>query len=222
MLQQGDYMCKLNMKDACFLVPLHRNCRDKVRFQWLGKFYEFPCLCFGLGLAPNNFYQNFKTVKIPNEEIEYQIYLDDMLLLGRAMKEVLIATDVVIFLLQHLGFVINLKKSILTPQQKLEFLGLLVSFLNMSLSLTPEKLMKVTSQCLKLYKTDKVSILQMTKLVGLLSSPAQAVLPAQLQFWYYQQIQVESLSQDPSYQHQVTLNSSAKQELLWRVQNLKL
>ena len=125
-------------------------------------------------------------------------------------------------MLQHLRFVINLKKFILTPQQNIEFLGLLLDSLNMSLSLTPEKLMKVTSQCLEMYKTENVSILQLTKLIGLLSSTAQAVLPAQLQFRYLQQIQVELLSRDPSYQHQVTLNSSAKQELLWWVQNLKL
>ena len=140
-----------------------------------------------------------------------------MLLLGRSIKEVLIATDTMTFLLQLLGFVINLKKSILTPQQKTEFLDLLVDSLNMSLSLTREKLMKVTSQCLEIYKTEKVSILQLTKLIGPLSSTAQAVLPAQLQFWYLQQIQVELLSRDPSYQHQVTLNSIAKQELLWWV-----
>ena len=126
------------------------------------------------------------------------------------------------FLLQHLGFVINLKKFILTPQQKIEFLGLLVDPLNMSLPLTPEKLMKVTSQCLEMYKTEKVSILQLTKLIGLLSSTTQAVLPAELQFQYLQQIQVKSLSRDPSDKHQITLNSSAKQKLLWWVQNLKL
>ena len=80
----------------------------------------------------------------------------------------------------------------------------------------------MTSQCLEMHKTEKVSILQLTKLIGLLSSTAQAVLPAQLQLRLLQQIQVESLSRDPSYQHQVTLNSSMKEELLWWVQNLKL
>ena len=44
-------------------------------------------------------------------------------------------------------------------------------------------------------------ILQLTKLIGPLSSTAEAVLPAQLQCLYLQQIQVESLSRDPSYQH---------------------
>ena len=73
-----------------------------------------------------------------------------------------------------------------------------------------------------MYETEKVSILQLTKSIGILSSIAQAVLSTQLQFWYLQQIQVESLSRDPSYQHQVTLNPSAKQEFLWWVQKLKL
>ena len=91
--------------------------------------------------------------------IRIVIYLDDMLLRGNSVKEILIGTDTVVFLLQHLGFVINLKKSILTPQQKIVLLGLLVDSLNMSLCLTPGKLMKVTSQCLEMYKTEKVSIL---------------------------------------------------------------
>ena len=92
----------------------------------------------------------------------------------------------------------------------------------MALSFTPGKLMKVNSQCLEMRKTEKVSILQMTKLIGLLSSTAQAMLPVQLQFRYLQQIYVESLSRGPSYQHKVTLNSSTKQDLLWWVHNLKL
>ena len=57
----------------------------------------------------------------------------------------------------------------------------------------------MTSQCLEMRKTEKVAILQLTKLTGLLSSTAQAVLPAQLQLRLLQQTQVESLSRDPSY-----------------------
>ena len=78
-----------------------------------------------------------------------------MFLLVRSIKEVLIATDTVILLLQHLGLVNNLKKSILTPKQKIEFLGQLEDSLNMSLSLTPEKLMKVTIQCLEITRQRK-------------------------------------------------------------------
>ena len=45
---------------------------------------------------------------------------------------------------------------------------------SISLFLTPEKMMKVASQFLKMYETEKVSILQLTKVVGLLNSTAQA------------------------------------------------
>ena len=82
--------------------------------------------------------------------------------------------------------------------------------LKMSLFLTLEKPMKVTSKCLEMYKTEKVSILPLAKLIGNLSLTAQAVLPAQLQIRYLQQLQVELLSLDSSYQHQVTFNSIAK------------
>ena len=51
MLQKGD-MCKLDLKDAYFCVPLKKESRKYVRFQWEGTLYEFFCLCFGLGPSP--------------------------------------------------------------------------------------------------------------------------------------------------------------------------
>ena len=52
------------------------------------------------------------------------IYLDDILLMRRTLEEVLMSRDTLIFLLQHLGFVINLKKSVMKSPQQIEFLGL--------------------------------------------------------------------------------------------------
>ena len=44
--------------------------------------------------------------------------------MGSTLQEIMTARDTLIFLLQNLGFVINLKKSILQPVKQLEFLGL--------------------------------------------------------------------------------------------------
>ena len=52
LLQEVDYMCKLDMKDAYFSVPLHQSSTNYARFSWSGNLYEFLCLCFGLGPAP--------------------------------------------------------------------------------------------------------------------------------------------------------------------------
>jgi len=122
-LQEGDYMCKLDLKDAYFSVPLHKDSQKFVRFLWEGNLYQFLCLCFGLGPAPRIF---TKLLKIPiallrRINIRVMIYLDDMLLLGRTVQEAFQTRDTVIFLLQNLGFIINQKKSVLIPTQKIEF-----------------------------------------------------------------------------------------------------
>ena len=49
--QQICTMCKIDLKDAFLSVPLSRESRKLVRFQWEGSFYEFLCHYFGLGPA---------------------------------------------------------------------------------------------------------------------------------------------------------------------------
>ena len=104
-------MCKLDLKDAYFSVPLNPASRKFFRFLWSGKLYEFICLRFGLGSAPRTF---TKLLKIPvlvlrRWSILITVYLDDMLLTCYTIEETLMARDIVIFLLQQLGFVLNLK-----------------------------------------------------------------------------------------------------------------
>ena len=44
MLQEKDFMCKLDLKDAYFCVPLKKESRKYVRFQWEVTLYEFLSL----------------------------------------------------------------------------------------------------------------------------------------------------------------------------------
>ena len=194
-------MCKLNLKDAYFSVPLNPASRKFVRFLCSGKLYEFLCLCFRLGPAPKFF---TKLLKIPVSvlrrlNILIIIYLDDMLLIDHTIEETLVARDTVIFLLQPLGFVLNLKKLVLTPTQRIEFLGLTVDSLIMTLSLPEKKVSNVQKQCQELLQKTQVLILKLTKLTGLLSSTIQAVLPAQVNIKYLQQQQIEALKTQGSY-----------------------
>ena len=113
-IQEGDWMCKLDLKDAYFSVPLDRSSRKFVRFQWKGTPYEFLCLCFGLGPAPRVF---TKLLKLPifllrKINIRVIIYLDDMLILSHTIREAHMTKDTVTYLLQNLGFIMNISKSI--------------------------------------------------------------------------------------------------------------
>ena len=180
MMQEKDYMCKIDLKDAYFCLPLHPTHRKYVRFQWEGRIYEFLPLCFGLGPAPRIF---TKLLKVPiallrRLNIRIIIYLDDMLIMCQSQGELVVAQETLIFLLQHLGFVINQKKSLLTPVQKIEFLGMEINSVTMTLTLPQEKVNKLLQQCQEVLENPMISLWNLSSLIGSLCSTAQAVLPS--------------------------------------------
>ena len=163
-------MCKLDMKDAYFSVPLHQSSRNYVRFSWSMNLYEFLSLCFRLGPTPRIFTKLLK-ISMPvlrRINIRAVIYYDDMLIMGQTMEEILISRDTVIFLLQLLGFVLNLEKSILNPVQEIGFLGAAINSLKMCLSLLQEKVLRFQSQCQDIRAKGQVTVHEITKLLGLL------------------------------------------------------
>ena len=144
---------------------------------WSGNLYELLCLYFGLEPTPRIFK---KLLKIPMPvlrriNIRIVIYLDDILIMGQTMDESLMSRDTAIFLLQHLGFVLNLEKSILNPLQEIEFLGVTMNSLKMYLSLPPEVL-KIQSQCQNIHSKGHATVHKLAKLLGLLASTIQATV----------------------------------------------
>ena len=74
------------------------------------------------------------------------IYLDDMLIMAESASLVLLHAASALNLLESLRFVINYKKSQLTPSQQIEFLGFLIDSVASSLQLPGEKLRKIRKQ----------------------------------------------------------------------------
>ena len=124
-----------------------------------------------------------KVCQIPVERpsilsVRIIIYLGDMLLLASSLEDLLMAIDTLIFILQHLDFLINIKNSYLEPTSTLEFLGVIVDSGEMTLTLPKEKLLKVQNRCQEILENEKVTVRELSKLIRRLSSTAIAVLPA--------------------------------------------
>ena len=103
-----------------------------------------------------------KLLKIPiavlrRIQIRIIIYLDDMLLMSQTVNSLVIPRNTLIFLLQSLGFVINLQRSILVPLQKIEFLGLEIDSVRMTLTLPQEKVKKLRLKCQKLISNPRTT-----------------------------------------------------------------
>ena len=113
-------------------------------------------------------------------------YLHDLLILENSMSEIFTSRDSGLFLLQHLVFVISLKKCVLYPVQEIELLGLILNSHTMTFSLPNEKIVKIKDQCLSFHKASEVSLLDLTNLIGTPFSTIQAVHPARRQLRFLQ------------------------------------
>ena len=224
LLQKGDFLCKLDLKDAYFSVALHKISRKYLRFPWQGNLYEFLCVCFGLGPAPRIF---TKLMKIPMTSVRRLnvrliIYLDDILVMRSSLEQIMMSRDTLIFVLQNLGFVINFQKSVLNPSHQIRFLGVEIDSLSMIVSLPIQKKDQFISQCQDLLNQSDVSLRQMTQLISRLSSEAIAVLPAPLQYRSLQRQQILELAEKKSFSAQVVLSKEGREEIQWWIENLML
>ena len=79
----GDFMCKLDLKDAYFTIPLHARSQKFTRLQFKGKTYQFTCLPFGLTSAPRICTEVLKPIAgiLGKMGTWIIVYLDDMLII---------------------------------------------------------------------------------------------------------------------------------------------
>ena len=131
MLKRGDWLTKVDLKDAYFMIPIAPYQRRLLHFKWQGSTYQFTCLPFGLSSAPWVFTKTTKPVMaiLRSLGLRMIIYIDDILLMAETKSQAQENTAGLVFCLENLGFIINQKKSVLDPGQGIEFLGFTVNSL---------------------------------------------------------------------------------------------
>ena len=222
LMRPGDFLVKLDLKDAYFTVPLSQRSRSLVAFEWRAETYEFEVLCFGLGSAPRGF---TKILKIPLQAlrklgIRLVAYLDDFLLMAQERAGILQARDTMMFMLESLGFVINMQKSILEPTKQLEFLGVRVNSGTMTLTVPEGKAQRLLELCRETEAKTDMTARELARVVGHLIATMPAISHARIHVRYLQRVLRLSLQSNPSYQAMVVLNEEARLELAWWRVNL--
>lgn len=104
-LRKGDWMAKLDLKDAYLTVPVRPSHQKFLRFEWRGRKYQFNCLAFGLAPAPRCFSKILKVVAahLRRQGLRMIVYLDDILIINSSKERTRADVVKVIELLQHLG-----------------------------------------------------------------------------------------------------------------------
>ena len=130
--------------------------------------------------------------------------------MAASVEELTLARDTLIYLLQNLGFLINIKKSVLQPCQTIQFLGMEINSIDMNVTLPQEKKDQIVKQCQDLLRKSSVSLQELTQLIGRLASTAIAVLPAPLQYRAMQRQQILELSVAGNYSSEIKLSDEVK------------
>ena len=223
LIQQGDWMVKLDLKDAYLQVAIHPGHHQFLQFQCQSKTYQFKCLPFGLSAAPRVFTKLLKPVVglLRQMGVRMIIYLDDILILHETKMLLEPLVSQICQLLEALGLLINRKKSLLTPTQQLEFLGFQICSLTLTTQVPSEKLRKIRQDARHLLHQTTVTVRDLARFVGKTSATVRAIQAAPLHYRSLQYLMNSVVAPPPpqpaaeKFKAQVKLSAEAVADLTW-------
>ena len=183
LISPGAYLASLDLKDAYYLVPVDPSHWKFLRFQFLGKLYEFTCLPFGLCTAPFTFTKLLKPVMhiLQSEGFFSVVYLDDFLLVGKSILDCERNVAFTCKLLAALGFLFSERKCHFPPTRQCQYLGLLFDSARFSVEIPQKRRLAVLKLVKKFCKLKVCSIRSFARFLGSLG----ACCPALPYAWVY-------------------------------------
>ena len=183
-IREGDWLAKLDLKDAYLTVPIFSHHRKFLRFKWGRDIFEFVSLPFGLSSAPWAFTKLLRVViaHLRKLGLRLVIYLDDILVVASSQLAARLAVNQVRSLLESLGFVFSVEKSVEDPVQALEYIGLFIDTLSMKLLLPERKRLDIYRLCKAALKASSLSRKELEKIIGNLNWATAAVDFAQAHY----------------------------------------
>lgn len=176
-IQPGDWMVKVDLSQAYFHLPIHKNHRRFLRLIFNGELLQMTCLPFGLASAPKVFASltNWIAQKLRDKGLRIIVYLDDFLIVHQNENILKIHTLETISMLQTLGWIIQFSKSTLCPVQKIEYLGIMWNSRDDLKGLPQDKRVKITRLLKQYINLGRWSLEQAQSLLGTLNFASFAI-----------------------------------------------
>ena len=181
-LQKGEWVTSLDFSDAYFHIPISQRSRKYLRFFLGSKAYQFTALPFGLATAPLEFTKVVKEVKLMAQArgIRIHQYLDDWLVRAPDQETCQLHTQTLLALCHELGWVVNMEKSELTPQQVFNFVGYRFDLLSGRVLPTQDRWIALQQKLQFIKGRDCCSVRQFMSLIGLLTATEKQVWAGRL------------------------------------------
>ena len=218
LIRKDVFMCKIDIKDAYYSIPI-KDCDQKLlKFQYKGTLYKFTALPNGYTEGPRKFTKALKPplATLRKNNVTIAGYFDDMITVSSTMEKSVCDITQTISLFDSLGFVIHPVKSIFLPSQTMEFLGFIIDSNNMTVSMTTGKKQNIIDHCNKNLNNPNHSIRNIATLLGKFSSALIAVPMGKLHFKALERNKVASLRKNcGNFDITIHLGQAAKNDILW-------
>ena len=137
-------------------------------FEWDGRMYQINCLPQGATCSPRIFVRVTTPLMkfLQRRGVTIMIYIDDTLLIARTVEELKRNINLTIETLQRAGFVLNFKKSHLSPTTRIEFLGFIIDTVAYTISLTEKKFDSLLNHVTTALHLRRISIRYLSKVIG--------------------------------------------------------
>jgi len=215
------FMGVLDLKDAYHLIPVYDRHQYYLCFRWRDKYYRYTCVPFGLSCAPRLFTKIMKPVLgyLRAQNLESVGFLDDFLLKANDSNSCNNNIKITMNFLESLGWIINFKKSVLVPTQRVTYLGFIFDSRAMSIELPEKKRTNVLYLCENLVKLNfekSLDCLFAAQVIGTLVSVCPAVPYGEL---YVRQLEFEKqmavCKNSGSFEGAITLSDEAIIDATW-------
>ena len=213
----------MDLKDAYYSVKVSSKFQKYLKFFHEGKLYKFTAWPNGLSPCPRKF---TKILKPPFANLRLlghiiRGYLDDSFLQGKTYDACVKNTIDTIIMLDKLGFVIHPDKSAFLPKQIIVFLGFTVNSVDMTVTLTDEKILKIETLILQVLNSEKVTIREVARVIGYFISSLPAVRYGALYYRVLEKDKVEALKiSKGNFEAKMQISPKARYELNWWLVNL--
>lgn len=177
LIQEGSYMCTINLKQAYYSIPIHKEFRKYLSFKFDDQIYHYCALPFGLSLAPYIFTKVTKPILsyLRSKNVTCVLYLDDFVIINTDYSKAQCDTNLVLNILELLGFIVNIEKSKINPMRQCIYLGFMFDSNKMIFSLPMEKKQKIFLLCEELLFRKSTTIRHLAQFIGVLTSACPAV-----------------------------------------------
>ncbi len=223
LVEPGMKMLSVDFSDAYYSLAVAPHHRKYLRFEFEGKLYEFQVVPMGLTSAPRHF---TKVLKIPLSHLRekgYTIagYLDDQLILASNDQEAVEAGTYAAQLFEDLGFTINVEKSVTRPTCVIEHLGFIINSLDMTVTMTTDKVNKIMALIHDCLEQPKLTIRLVSKLLGKFNATRPANPWAGL---YSKQLEIDKnlalAGNKYNFEAKMEISAKARADIHWWLEKL--